>query len=488
MTRDGQPYPVMAVWWPDRRRAGAASAIGLLVACVLVLVLVPASARADSATFIPVADAYVSAADPGGNHGGAPTLRMEVDPLTRSYLRFDVELPAEATVTGATLELSTTSIAPKAGFWAYAVANTTWDESTIDDTSAPDLGAKLGWSGPYATTGYKSIALPESYVSTGPITVGAATASTYVKSFSSREGANPPRLVVNYTVPSPTPLPTPSPTPDPSGDPVIAAAGDIACAPGANVTSGACQQEATSNLLSDATAVLTLGDNQYESGALSAYQESFDATWGRYKAFMRPTPGNHEYGTSGAAGYFSYFGSVAGEPGKGWYSYDIDGWHLIALNTSNACRSVSCGAGSAQEQWLEQDLAAHANQCTLAYWHHPRFSSGPHGSLTSYGAFWQNLYAAGADVVLNGHDHDYERFAPQDPAGKLDTGQGIREFVVGTGGKSHYGISSAIANSQAHDSNTFGVLELTLHPTSYDWRFIPSAGGNFTDSGTERCH
>ena len=447
-------------------------------------------AFADSAAFAPVADSYVSSASPGSNYGGALALKLDASPLERAYLRFDVQLPAGATIAGAVLKLYTTS-ASSVGYQAYAVSDNGWGETTLTYDNAPPFGVHLGDSGAWGSSaGYVAITLPAGAIVTGLNSLGTSTASKHKLAFNSREATNKPQLVVTYTTTTaaPSPSPTPTPAPAPSGDPVVAAAGDIACAAGGTVSSTTCQQQATSGLLAGATGVVTLGDNQYETGALSDFQASFDPTWGRFLGVMHPAPGNHEYGTSGAAGYFSYFGSRAGSSGSGWYSYDIGAWHLIALNTSNDCSPVPCGAGSAQEQWLKQDLAAHANQCTLAYWHHPRFSSGPHGSLTGSSAFWSDLYAAGADVVLNGHDHDYERFAPQNPSGQLDTTKGIREFVVGTGGKSHYGISSTIANSQVHDSNTFGVLKLTLHAGGYDWRFIPITGASFTDSGTASCH
>ncbi len=274
----------------------------------------------------------------------------------------------------------------------------------------------------------------------------------------------------------------------PPRDPVIAAAGDIACPPGANPSEGSCQQGATSDLLveRDEWTVLTLGDNQYEGGELQDYQLSYAASWGRVKAITRPAPGNHDYHVPGAAGYYAYFGPLAGHPDQGYYSFDIGSWHLIALNSN--CDAVGgCNAGSPQVEWLATDLAATTSTCTLAYWHHPRFSSGEHGNNDSYDAFWDTLFDAGADIVLNGHDHTYERFAPQDPDQRADP-NGIREFVVGTGGKSHYGFPTSEPNSQARNSNTFGVLELTLHDSSYDWSFVPVAGSNFTDSGSDLCH
>ena len=233
------------------------------------------------------------------------------------------------------------------------------------------------------------------------------------------------------------------------------------------------------------TTVLVLGDVQYEDGALAKYLQSYDPSWGRLKNITRPAVGNHEYLTAGAAGYYSYFGAAAGSPTKGYYSYDVGAWHIIALN-SNCSQVGGCGAGSTQEQWLKADLAAHPNACTLAYWHHPRFSSGQHGSNTSYDAFWRALYAAGADIVLNGHDHDYERFALQNPSGAADP-NGIQQFVVGTGGKNHYTITSVKPNSVVRNTDTYGFLRLTLHSTSYDWQFVPEPGKTFTDSGTLNC-
>ena len=247
----------------------------------------------------------------------------------------------------------------------------------------------------------------------------------------------------------------------------------------------------------DLAAVLTLGDNAYECGAAAAFAQSFDPSWGRVKSKIRPSLGNHEYVSSGAgctstaSGYFSYFGSVAGDPTKGYYSYDIGSWHLIALN-SNCSRVGGCGAGQPEERWLRADLAAHPNQCVLAYWHQPHFSSGSHGNddggSNPTGSFWQALYDYRADLVLNGHDHGYERFGPQTPAGVLDPQFGIREFVVGTGGKSRSGFSTVRPNSEIRDSSAYGVLQLTLHPGGYDWRFLAEAGKSFTDAGSASCH
>lgn len=284
--------------------------------------------------------------------------------------------------------------------------------------------------------------------------------------------------------PTPTTTPTPTGTPSstPSGDPVISAAGDIACATPYTPTTSTCQHAATARLLSSAAVVLALGDLQYETGSLTQFNASYDATWGVYKSKTRPSVGNHEYGTSNAQGYRDYFGFS----GPLYYSYDVGTWHIIALD-SNCGSGGGCAVGTTQYNWLVDDLNAHPAQCTLAYWHHPRFSTGQHGNNTTYTPFWQVLYDHDVDLVLNGHDHDYERFAPQTPAGNADNTRGIREFVVGTGGRSHYTTSGG-GLSQVRSSDTFGILNLTLHPSSYDWRFVPIAGQSFSDVGSGACH
>jgi acid phosphatase type 7 len=285
-------------------------------------------------------------------------------------------------------------------------------------------------------------------------------------------------------------------------DPVIAAAGDIACAPssqyfnGGAGTSTKCRQRYTSDLLVNAglSAVLPLGDEQYDTAKLSSFTKSYDPSWGRVKSITYPAVGNHEYLTSGASGYFDYFNGTgnatgrAGNRSKGYYSFDVGSWHLIALNSNDHCQIVSCSKGSAQETWLRSDLAAHPASCTLAYWHHPRFNSGHDGTATFMQAIFQDLYDANVDVVLGGHAHDYERFAPQNPKGQLDRSRGIRQFVVGTGGAFFTAFASAAPNSEIRNGSTYGVLYLTLHPTSYDWRFVPEAGKKFTDSGSTSCH
>jgi acid phosphatase type 7 len=286
-----------------------------------------------------------------------------------------------------------------------------------------------------------------------------------------------------------------------AADPRIAAAGDIACSPSSQYyngglgTSTRCRQKYTSDLLVNTglSAVLVLGDAQYDTGKLSSFRGSYDRSWGRLKQITRPAPGNHEYNTSGAAGYFDYFnmpGSFTGPAGdrdKGFYSFDVGAWHLIALNSSDHCVFVACVSGSPQERWLRADLAAHPASCTLAYWHHPRFNSGHDGNATFMQPLFKVLHAAGVDVVLGGHAHNYERFALQDPNGKLDRARGVRQFVVGTGGAFYTSVGTPKPNSQVRQANTYGVLLMTLHPTSYDWQFVSAASRRVTDSGTQSC-
>ena len=260
---------------------------------------------------------------------------------------------------------------------------------------------------------------------------------------------------------------------------VFVGAGDIAGCGGAG------RDEETAELL-DAIAgtVFTLGDNAYPDGTAENYADCYEPTWGRHKARTWPTSGNHDYHIPGAPAYYAYFGASAGDSGQGYYSFDLGNWHIISLNSN-----IDMSAGSVQEQWLRADLAASTKQCTLAYWHHSRFSSGTnHGTSTRPQPLWQALYDAGADIVLSAHDHIYERFAPQTPDGVADAARGIRAFVAGTGGASLYTIETPEANSEVRNTDTWGVLKLTLSTGAYSWEFVPVAGMTFTDSGSGACH
>ncbi|MDN5852262.1 MAG: metallophosphoesterase [Actinomycetia bacterium] len=276
---------------------------------------------------------------------------------------------------------------------------------------------------------------------------------------------------------------------------VVAAAGDIACAPDSGGLSKqeatsptSCVMRATADLVGqiDPDAVLTLGDHQYPDGSLERFQAGYDRTWGAYKSITHPAVGNHEYGTRGAAGYFDYFGPAAGPRDTGYYSFDLAGWHVIALN-SECGRIGGCGAGSDQERWLRADLAAHPSTCSLAYWHRPRYSSGHHGDNSQLTALWSVLQAAGTELALTSHDHDYERFAPMGPNDDVDPVGGIRQFVVGTGGASFYNLHDPGPGHEVGIADRAGVLELVLRPDGYEWQFrVPGGAALDQSSGTCR--
>jgi len=265
---------------------------------------------------------------------------------------------------------------------------------------------------------------------------------------------------------------------DDSNFPILVGAGDIA-----RCDSNADEQTAT--LLDSIPGIIfTTGDNVYPDGAPADYMNCYVPSWGRHKARTRPVPGNHDYQTAGASGYFAYFGSNAGEPARGYYSYDLGAWHIIALNSE-----IDMGPDSPQVVWLQQDLLMHPTSCTLAYWHVPRFSSGDtHGDSHHSATVWKLLYHAGVDVILNGHEHYYERFAPQTPAGTLDPQSGIRQFIVGTGGAPNYSFARPGVNSEVRRTGVSGVLALRLQPGGYEWWFVATSRGAFTDAGAAVCH
>jgi hypothetical protein len=265
----------------------------------------------------------------------------------------------------------------------------------------------------------------------------------------------------------------------------IVAAGDIACDPATNTGQPAtCDQEATAALIGqlNPTAVITLGDNQYEDATLADFQNVYGKTWGAYFPITFPTIGEQEYVTSGAAGYFGYFDRV-----PAYYSFDLGAWHIVVLDSE--CHFVNgCSTGSPQETWLLSDLAAHPNKCTLVAWHEPRWSSGAAGDSSQMTTIWADIVNAHVDVVLSAHNNDYEHFVPLDAAGVPDP-NGAAEFVVGTGGKSHSPFSgNPLPGEVARDDTSFGVLQMSLSPTGYGWRFVPAPTYSYTDSGSATCH
>ena len=320
---------------------------------------------------------------------------------------------------------------------------------------------------------------------------------------SSQAAAAPSPTALPSTTAAPSISPTPAPSASPTGssgsatpsgspgaspavsfpadDPVLVGAGDIG-------TCGATGDEDTADLLDGITGtVFTAGDNAYESGTTRDFSQCYDPSWGRHRARTRPAPGNHDWETDHLAAYFGYFGASAQGPGaSSWYSYDLGTWHVIVLDSM--CDKVGgCEPASPQGTWLAKDLATSNAACTIAIFHHPRFTSGEHGDLKTMDAFWRPLYAAGVDVIVNGHEHDYERFAPQDPDGKADSARGIREFVVGTGGAQLRGFRKTAPNSENRVANGYGVIAFTLHQGLYDWAFTV-AGADFQDRGRASCH
>jgi calcineurin-like phosphoesterase family protein len=327
--------------------------------------------------------------------------------------------------------------------------------SQVIDGGAVSASPTPGSAGPSAT--------PRASASPSPSAVPSASAAS---------GASPS---ASAAVASPSSGPTASA----AVEAVIVGAGDI----------GDCDtpdDTATGKLLDgiDGT-VFTAGDNAYPSGREEDFRDCYDPVWGRVKDRTRPAPGNHDW-EDDLKGYLGYFGKAAAPDGESWYSYDLGAWHVVVLD-SMCGENGGCGKGSDQGKWLAADLAASDAVCTLAIWHQPRFSSGEHGNYSGVEPFWEALYADGADVVINGHDHDYERFAPQDPDGNEDRGSGIREFVVGTGGAELRPFEDARPNSELRAAVAHGVLKLELHPRSYDWTFIPTRG-DFADAGSGPCH
>jgi acid phosphatase type 7 len=507
------------------------------------------------ATIPAVAAVSVFATAPDITHGGSRTLRVDSSPVVRTYLRFDLSR-FTGRLTSARLSFDPLSANP-AGLAVDLVAGG-WTEDQVTYFTAPKPGDRIGLSGPLSRGVRSSIDLTRFVQGGRVLDLALVALSSQQIALAGRErGGLGPQLAVTLkggTVPAraagpgsaqaspaagasqaspaagagPASLASAAKAATTGGmaagaghDPLVAAAGDIACNPGAptyqggNGTKNDCHERVTSQMLLriHPTAVLPLGDEQYQCGGLSDFRASYGPTWGRLMAISHPVPGNHEYGgschRSTAAGYFSYFGAIAGHNERGWYSYNLGSWHLIALNSE--CRSGhegvlvgGCDAGSAQEHWLRHDLATHQQRCTLAYWHEPRFSSGQHGDNQHMAAVWNDLARAHVDVVLSGHNHDYERFAPIGvvPGVPVSTGptlppnfqdpilnpQGIREFVVGTGGKNHYlFMHPALHGELVRNDNTYGLLLLRLRPHGYSWRFAPEPGKSFTDSGSGTC-
>jgi hypothetical protein len=261
----------------------------------------------------------------------------------------------------------------------------------------------------------------------------------------------------------------------------LVGAGDIAVC-------GSDLDEATADVVESVPGIVfTTGDNAYPDGTAQQFAECYGPSWGRFKERTRPSPGNHDYRVKGAAAYFGYFGEAAGPAGRGWFAYDAGTWRIYSLNSN--CKDIGgCGSTSAQYKWLKKELTTNPRRCVAAYWHDPRVSSGKHGGSRAMASILKLLYDHDADLVLTGHDHLYERFAPMRPDLTKDSKRGIRQFVVGSGGAPLYAVKNRAPNSEVVETGTHGVLKLTLEWNRYRWEFLPVAGKTFTDSGTATCH
>jgi acid phosphatase type 7 len=438
--------------------------------------LTPTPTPSGSISLTPVADAYVDSSSSGTNYGSGGTLRVDGSPTVRSYLRFDLSR-ISGTIAQARLRIYANSASTN-GISLYPVSVSSWGETNITYSTAPSLGSLFATTGPVSAGTWKEIDVTSLIKSSALVSLALGTPGATAISLASREsGANAPQLIVTTSLSDTSVL--------------LLAAGDIAkCADGTPVpTNGA---QITSDMLLNATgALFTLGDNSNDAGSPSDYANCFDSTWGRLKSRINPALGNHDqiYGDNQALPYFDYFGAASHPDSFGYYSLDLGAWHIVVLNAECGVGKVGCGAGSTQEQWLRKDLAAHSQKCTLAIWHQPLFTSGTQAATPGMLAFWQALYDYHAEIILNGHDHNYERFAPQDPQANPDPANGLREFVVGTGGAS-LDVSSLplAANEEVRSAAAYGYIQLTLKPDSYAWQFIPQSGKTFTDSGTGVCH
>jgi acid phosphatase type 7 len=494
-------------------------------------------------TFTPVVDTYVQADLPTSGFGSSTQIVVDNSPIRNLLLKFTVSGIGTRSVLSAKLRLYCVDGSPFGGEF-HRVADTSWSETTVNWNNAPtaDVSSVATLARVVASTWYE-VDVTSLVTEDGTFSLRALSTSTDGAYYSSKEGTTgfAPQLVIttsasmsigtvnptnistltstttsiptagqtNTFTPSPTataaptqiptntlaPVITPiasSTSPTTESDPVIMAAGDFIC-DSLTTSSTACQQMAASQVVVDQMpdAALILGDLCH-TPSTNCFENYYAPSWGRLFPISHPITGNHEYLAAGAIYYFDYWNGVgnadgpAGNRSQGYYSYDIGSWHMIALN-SQCSQAGGCNAGSPQYTWLQQELQNHTNTCTLAYYHIPVFSSGGRAN-NNMKQIYTLLYNNNVEVVLNGHDHIYERFGPQDPNGLADPLRGIREFIVGTGGANHTSIATIQPNSEVRNVDTFGALKFTLHPDGYDWQFMPVPGKSFTDSGTAFCH
>ena len=435
-------------------------------------------------------DTYVDLGQPEDLNGFEDVIEIENDPPDnkQALLRFVVPaIPGGEILRSVTMRLYVAADTEEP-VTVHSVEGP-WSQADVSGATAPGVGAQLATVPPGAAEG-STVDVDLTGVILGPGTYDfyLTTPSDDSAEYAALEsGANAPLVILDWGSGTDASTSSDSETPTQlAGTPVVlAGAGDISDCDneGDSITAGLIDEVVARD---SSTIVFTTGDNVYPDGGPDVYAQCYDPTWGRHKDRTRPSPGNHDYNTDGATGYFGYFGQAAGEPGLGYYSYQAGEWQVISLNSN--CSEVACDAGSPQEQWLREQLETSDASCTLAYWHHPLFSSGDHGGDDSMIDLFTALYEADAEIVVNGHDHNYERFAPQDPNGVHEPVEGVREFVVGTGGTGDRGFDAPVPNSEARYDESFGILQLSLYSDGYEWDYLPETGSTFVDLGVGACH
>ncbi len=460
----------------------------------------PASAASD--TFTPVADAYVVSTSASTNFGTATTLRVDSSPVSNSYLRFVVSGLNGAVIQSAKLRIYAKS-ANTTGFTVKPVSNNTWAENTLTYSNAPTAGTSFNSSTAIPAGTWVTVDVTSYIKGAGTYSLQLSSTSATKTSLAAREaGANAPQLVLTLSGGLlPTSTKTTTAALSGSGN-ILLMAGDI-CKHDLGASDYTANCKKTGDLVRSVIAanpgaqVQTLGDNVNNDTGQYAYDTQYTdlyaPNWGSFLNVTHALEGNHDtYPPSGTAPYFAYFGAAAGPKPGGYYSYNIgSSWHVIVLN-AQCSQAGGCGASSPQYKWLQSDLIANTRQCVMAVWHQPRWTSGRHTDNSSYASWWTLLYQYKIDIIAGGHNHNYERFNQIDP-NEQAAADGIREFVVGTGGAPADSISYA---SNPLDPNevvrsqvpAYGVLKLTLSANSYSWNFLPAAGYTFTDSGSSTCH
>ncbi len=486
----------------------------ILVALVFASSLV---AHASAATFNPVADAYVYASSPTNNYGTNVSLRVDGSPIMRSYLRFTVSGLGGAAVQSAILRIYANS-ASTTGFSVLGLSNNSWAETSITYANAPAPGSSINSSKSFAAASWVQVDISSYIKAEGTYNLVLTTTGTQTNLASREDTAgHAPQLVITTgsggttTTPSKTPsqtatpsnTPTPLPTGSGSGNVLILAGdickhnvGDFDFTPNCKKTGDLVRSLLAAN---PGAQVQTLGDNVNNDGGVYAYDaeyaDLYGPNWGSFLSVTHALMGNHDtYPPGGDAAYFSYFGAAAGPKPGGYYSYNIgSSWHIIVLNAEcSEAGAGGCGVGGVETNWLASDLAANTRPCIMAAWHQPRFTSGRHTNDPTYAPWWNLLYQYKADLVMNGHNHNYERFNPINPSEQADP-NGIREFIVGTGGAPGDGYTYASHPLQPNEVVRnqvvqYGVLKMTLSASSYSWTWLPAAGYTFTDSGSANCH